>query len=107
MPGEDSCEGVRCVSLAWASPQVDHFLISNIDAQLSILLPTCAAKKQGEYFVGKSLCHIYRLFLWFSSNLLKILLKHFFHSFITRSNFPLYHNLGCALTHLFWDEKIC
>ena len=58
MPGEDSCEGVRCVSLAWASPQVDHFLISNIDAQLSILLPTCAAKHRVNILLG-NLCVIF------------------------------------------------
>ena len=42
MPGENSCQGICCVIFARAAPQVDHFLVSNIDAQLSILLPTCA-----------------------------------------------------------------
>ena len=65
MAGENSCQGICCVILARAAPQVNHFLVSNVDAQLSILLPTCAEsgiknrglhKNKNEHVIGQICC---------------------------------------------------
>ena len=55
----------------------------------------------------KSLHHISRLLVRCLLDLLKFLLKDIFYSFITRSNFSLYHKIGYVLAHLFQDQQIC
>ena len=59
------------------------------------------------YWSNLLVYHISSLSVWCFLNLLKILLKHIFYSFITRSNFPLYHKLGSVLAHLFWYQQRC